>query len=278
MTRISPSPGQKIIYLLLIFLGGFILYVDINTNNFQKIKNGFNSFKISSFFLIKNSSINPIIDFKNHFQFKDKLIKENKKLHAALEKSYLEKYLISQDSKFFKDAKFLEEKLDQNNLNKPFYIAQLKNLDPNIFNCCDKHRMHIQLLTATNESLIEGVVFNTSGVIGHIIHETNYKEVMLLTDVSHSLPIKNISEDFYCNARGSGMLDYVICNYNPLVLNKKMEIGQNFLTSGFGGIYPKDIKIGILEDIKVIDSNNTELNIKLSSNPLDTDLFGVINF
>ena len=56
--------------------------------------------------------------------------------------------------------------------------------------------MHIQLLTASNESLIEGVVFNTSGVIGHIIHETNYKEVMLLTDVSHSLPVKNISEDF----------------------------------------------------------------------------------
>ena len=105
--------------------------------------------------------------------------------------------------------------------------------------------MHIQLLIASNESLIEGVVFNTSGVIGHIIHETNYKEVMLLTDVSHSLPIKNISEDFYCNARGSGMSDYVICNYNPLISNKEMEIGQNFLTSGFGGIYPKDIKIGI---------------------------------
>ena len=90
MTRISPSPGQKIIYLLLIFLGGFILYVDINTNNFQKIKNGFSSFKISTLFFIKSSSINPIIDFKNHFQFKDKLIKENKKLHTALEKSYLE--------------------------------------------------------------------------------------------------------------------------------------------------------------------------------------------
>ena len=57
-----------------------------------------------------------------------------------------------------------------------------------------------------------------------------------------------------------------------------MEIGQNFLTSGLGGIYPKDIKIGILEDIKVIDSNNTELNIKLSSNPLDSTIFEIIGF
>ena len=74
------------------------------------------------------------------------------------------------------------------------------------------------------------------------------------------------------------MLDYVICNYNPLVLNKKMEIGQNFLTSGLGGIYTKDIKIGVLEDIKFIDSNNTEIKIKLFSNPLDSNIFGVINF
>ena len=40
----------------------------------------------------------------------------------------------------------------------------------------------------------------------------------------------------------------------------------------------KDIKIGVLEDIHIIDSNNTELNIKLFSNPLDSNLFGVINF
>ena len=278
MTRISPSPGQKIIYLLLILLGGFILYVDINTNNFKNIKNGFNSFKISSHFLIKSFSINPIIDFKNHFQYKDRLIKENNQLNIALEKSYVEKYVISQDSKFFKDTKFLEDAANQNSINKPYHIAQLKKLDPNIFNCCDKHRMHIQLLTESNESFIEGVVFNSAGIIGHIIHDKNYKEVILLTDTSHFLPIKNISEDFFCNARGSGTSDYVICNFNPLVLNKEIAIGQNFFTSGLGGIYPKDIKIGVVEDIRTIDSNNTELNIKLFSNPMHSNLFGVINF
>ena len=138
--------------------------------------------------------------------------------------------------------------------------------------------MYIQLVTESSESLFEGVVFNSSGVIGHIIHDMNYKEVMLLTDISHSLPIKNVSEDFFCNARGSGKADYVICNFNPLVLNREVQVGQDFLTSGLGGIYPKDIKIGILEGIKIIDSNNTELKIKLFSNPLDSNLFGVINF
>ena len=97
MARILPSPGQKIISLLLILLGGIILYLDINTSNFQSIKNGYNSFKISTNFFIKNLSINPIIDFSKHFQFKEKLIKENNELKLALEKSYVEKYLISQE-------------------------------------------------------------------------------------------------------------------------------------------------------------------------------------
>ena len=139
----------------------------------------------------------------------------------------MEKYLISKDSKFFKDTKFIEERLNQNNLNKPYHIAQLKSLDPNIFNCCNKHRMYIQLIKESNESLVEGVVFNSSGVIGHIIHEMKYKEVMLLTDVSHSLPIKTYLRIFLQRKRKwNGRL----CNlqFNPLVLNKEIKIGQNF--------------------------------------------------
>ena len=278
MARILPSPGQKIISLLLILLGGIILYLDINTSNFQSIKNGYNSFKISTKFFIKNLSINPIIDFSKHFQFKEKLIKENNELKLALEKSYVEKYLISQESKFFKNKKYLQNILDSNNLNKPYHIAKLKSLDPDIFYCCDKHRMYIQLVNETIEDLLEGVVFNRSGIIENIINDNRYKEVMLLTDINHSLPLKTESGEFFCNAKGSGKSSYVKCSYNPLLFNREIEIGETFFTSGLGGIYPKDIRIGILQEIKIIESNDIELNIQLLTNPLDSNLFGVINF
>ena len=278
MARISPSPGQKIIYLLLIISGILILYLDINTNSFKKVKYGFDSFKISSYFFVRSLSINPINYISNQFQSKDKLIKENNELKIALDKSYLERYLVSKDSKFFYDDSSLKKISKESNFNRSYYVAQLKDLDPNIFSCCDKHRMYIQLISESEEDLIEGVVFNTSGIIGHIIYDNNYKEVMMLTDIFHSLPIKNLSEDFFCNAKGSGKANYIICNYNPLVLNKKIELGQRFLTSGLGGIYPKDIEIGILDDIEVIDSNNTNLKIKLLTNPLDSNLLGVIKF
>ena len=101
---------------------------------------------------------------------------------------------------------------------------------------------------------------------------------MLLTDINHSLPLKTESGEFFCNAKGSGKSSYVKCSYNPLLLNREIEIGETFFTSGLGGIYPKDIRIGILQEIKIIESNDIELNIQLLTNPLDSNLFGVINF
>ena len=138
--------------------------------------------------------------------------------------------------------------------------------------------MYIQLVNETIEDLLEGVVFNSSGIIGHIINDNRYREVMLLTDINHSLPLKTESGEFFCNAKGSGKSSYVKCSYNPLLLNREIEIGETFFTSGLGGIYPKDIRIGILQEIKIIESNDIELNIQLLTNPLDSNLFGVINF
>ena len=60
MARNTPTPGQKISYFLVILLGVFLLYLDINTNTFNGIKNGFSSFKISSSYLLKKYSIDQI--------------------------------------------------------------------------------------------------------------------------------------------------------------------------------------------------------------------------
>ena len=45
MARNTPTPGQKIAYFLVILFGVFILYLDINTQTFNSVKNGFSSRK-----------------------------------------------------------------------------------------------------------------------------------------------------------------------------------------------------------------------------------------
>ena len=122
------------------------------------------------------------------------------------------------------------------------------------------------------------MVFNSSGIIGQIIHSQKYSEVMLLTDISHYTPLKSITNDFFCNARGSGRSEIVICTYNPLVDSKKITVGQIFYSSGLGGIYPRDIEIGEVNKVIQIDPTTVNLEIKLLASPLEGDIFGVIRY
>ena len=278
MARISPSPGQKLTFVFLTLLSAFILYLDITTNNFDNIKNGFKSVKITSFYIAKNVSIEPIKSLISLSKSKNELINENKNLKKALNNSYLNNYLISRENIFFKDQEIIRQAYDDSKYDFEYDVAQLRSINPNMYKCCDKHRMFIEVYGTSKHGYIESIVFNSSGIVGQVIDKDKFAEVLLLTDTSHSLPIKSKVNEFFCNASGSGRAEIIICSYNPLVWNEEVNLDQVFYTSGLGGIYPKDIKIGYVKDIKQVNSTITILEIKLFANPLDGDLFGVLNY
>ena len=92
-----------------------------------------------------------------------------------------------------------------------------------MYKCCDQHRMFIEIKQNSDNLHIESIVFNTEGLVGQIIDESKFYEVLLLTDISHSLPIKLNSSEFFCNAKGSGRSEYIICTYNPLVWTEEIR-------------------------------------------------------
>ena len=278
MARAAPTPGQKLSFIFFIILGSLILYIDITSNNFQSIKNGFKSFKISSFYIAKEISIEPLKSIVNLSKSKSQLVEENKDLREALELSYLNNYLISKENIFFKDKEIIKKAHNDNNYKFEYDIAYLKSIDPNMYKCCDQHRMFIEIKENSDNLYVESIVFNTEGLVGQIIGESKFYEVLLLTDISHSLPIKLNSSEFFCNAKGSGRSEYIICTYNPLVWTKEIKENQIFYTSGLGGIYPKDIEVGYVSSIEVVDSTQTNIEIKLLANPLNGNMFGVLRY
>ena len=278
MARISPTPGQKLTFVFFTFLSALILYIDISTSSFDSIKHGFKSFKISSSYIAKNISIEPIKSLISLGQSKNELVLENKNLKKALNNSYLNNYIISRENIFYKDKEIIKKAYEDSKYNFKYDVAQLRSVDPNMFKCCDKHRMFIEVYGSSEHGYKESIVFNSSGIIGQVIEKNKFSEVLLLTDTSHSLPIKSESNQFFCNAAGSGRPEIIICSYNPLVWDEDINIDQVFFTSGLGGIYPKDIEVGYLESIKLVNKTNTILEIKLFANPLDGNLFGVLKY
>ncbi len=271
MARTVPTTGQKLNFLLFLVISILILYLDLSSNNFQNIKNGFKSFKISSYFILKEITIEPLKFLQNRYKTKSSLIKENEILREKLKLSDLNNFITSKENIFSKNKEIYEDKYNF------FYdVAKLRSINPNMFKCCDKHRMQIEVIAKDKTDNIEKFVFNKIGIIGQIIHQNKYSEVLLLTDTSHSLPIKSESDNFFCNARGSGREGYIICKYNPLVWSEEIIKNQIFYTSGMGGIYPKDIEVGHVTNIEVVNSIEQSLLIKLNASPLDSNIFGVL--
>ena len=274
MSRVSTSPVSKSLYFFCIVLSLFLLYVDINYKSFERTKNLYKSFTISSAYLLKRVTLDPFIYIFEISKEKSGLIEENKKLRQELEKSYISNFIISRDSKFFIDDTAIENFLDLNNINKPFHHAKINSFDIEKYLCCSQHRVFIEIFNNHDINFIGSTVINDQGIIGQIIYDKPIAEVLLLTDVDHVIPI--ISENHFCNARGSGKPGIITCSYSKLIWPNPIEIGQEFFSSGMGGVYPSNILIGNVSDINFIDNTNIEFDLNLVADPLQSIYLGVL--
>ena len=278
MARIAPNPGQKIIYFVLILLSSVILFIDIKTEYFNSIKNAYKTAQIYSIYLSKELTIEPILSIAKITKTKKNLIEENNQLREALDLSYLNNFLLSNESAIYKDKDLIENSLQNLNYKDKYFLAELKSINPNIYLCCDKHRLFIEILSNQNIDHSEFVVFNHTGLLGYVISSGKYNEVILITDINHSFPIKSESGNFFCNGKGSGRGKIIICSFNPLINEKEFQLGENFYSSGLGGIYPKDIKVGKIVKINYVDQSRTDIEIETFANPLSSDLFGAFKY
>ena len=273
MSRVAPTSGTKVLYFLLIIISGFLIYIDLKHKSFEGIKNFYQSFIISSSYIFKSATVEPIKLLYQISKDKSELINENKKLKLELDNSHILNFIISSDSKFFADDDSINRFLDINNINEVFHLAKLEYFDTELYMCCSKHRAFIKTYK-NNKNLIGSTVINDMGIIGHIIYGDSLSEVLLLTDIDHVMPI--MSGNHFCNARGSGKPGKITCSYNNKVWQEKVSVGQEFFSSGMGGIYPKGILIGNVSDIREVEENFIEFDINLVSSPIVKNVVGVL--
>ena len=274
MSRVSTTSGSKVLYFFCIVLSAFLLYVDINYKSFETAKNLYKSFTISSTYLLKRITVDPFIYIFEISKEKSRLMEENKKLKLELEKSHISNFIISRDSKFFIDDLAIEKFLDLNNINKPFHLAKINSFDIEKYLCCSQHRVFIEIFNNQDIDFIGSTAINNQGIIGQIIYDKYIAEVLLLTDVNHVIPI--ISDNHFCNARGSGRPGIITCTYSKLIWPNPVEIGQEFFSSGMGGVYPSNILIGIVSNINVMDDTNIEFDLNLVADPLQSIYIAVL--
>ena len=274
MSRVAPTRGSKTLSFLFISLSALLLYLDTTYKSFESIKNIYKSFAISTSYILKKSTIDPISYIYELSIDKSYLLKENKELKLALDKSHLSNFIISKDSNFFANDKLIENFLTKNDISNIFYLSKIKSFDTQLYFCCSQHRVFIEIFNKPNMSLIGSAVINSSGILGQIIHDAGVQEVLLLTDKSHVLPVE--SENHFCNAKGNGDPGIIYCTYSTLLWPEEIKQGQSFFSSGMGGVYPRGLLIGHVGKIIKIDDSMIRFEIELISDPLQDNVLGVL--
>lgn len=274
MSRVAPTRGSKTLSFLFISLSALLLYLDTTYKSFESIKNIYKSFAISTSYILKKSTIDPISYIYELSIDKSYLLKENKELKLALDKSHLSNFIISKDSNFFANDKLIENFLTKNDISNIFYLSKIKSFDTQLYFCCSQHRVFIEIFNKPNMSLVGSAVINSSGILGQIIHDAGVQEVLLLTDKSHVLPVE--SENYFCNAKGNGDPGIIYCTYSTLLWPEEIKQGQSFFSSGMGGVYPRGLLIGHVGEIIKIDDSMIRFEIELISDPLQDNILGVL--
>ena len=274
MSRVAPTRGSKTLSFLFISLSALLLYLDTTYKSFESIKNIYKSFAISTSYILKKSTIDPISYVYELSLDKSYLLKENKELKLALDKSHLSNFIISKDSNFFANDKLIENFLTKNDISNIFYLSKIKSFDTQLYFCCSQHRVFIEIFNKPNMSLVGSAVINSSGILGQIIHDAGVQEVLLLTDKSHVLPVE--SENHFCNAKGNGDPGIIYCTYSTLLWPEEIKQGQSFFSSGMGGVYPRGLLIGHVGKIIKIDDSMIRFEIELISDPLQDNVLGVL--
>jgi len=262
-------------YVFFILLSSFLLYLDFTNETFLKPKNTYKTSVLSLNYFFKNYIFEPLVQFPELLHSKKNLIKQNNYLRLQVEKEYISNFVLSKNNDFFLNESKLNALIDkENNLNKVI-ISKLIKFDTNNYFCCSNHRLFIKPISDKATEPLQSAIINSQGLIGQIIYDLNGTyEVMLLTDIKHSTPV--FSENFHCNAKGSGKPGIISCMYSELIWDEQFAIDQKFYTSGLGGVFPKNILLGNVLDIKNISASEKEIVIKLTVNPITENLFGIV--
>jgi len=274
MARVAPNSGSKAIYLLCILAGAILLYLDIAYKSFDSIKNTYISTTISSTYLLKKITVDPFIYLYDLSSSKSHLVNENKNLQAALDKSYLENFIVSRGDKFFMDDESITALMSKYEIDEVFHASKIKFFDTTKYFCCDTHIMYIEVISSSGIDFTGSAVINSEGIIGQVISDNGVKEVLLLTDTSHYIPLE--TEGYFCNAKGSGKPGIISCRYSSLIWTNPVSNGQKLYSSGLGGIYPRGILIGYVQEITNIDETDIKIDISLITDPIKNSMLGII--
>ncbi|MUH72856.1 rod shape-determining protein MreC [Psychrosphaera haliotis] len=91
-------------------------------------------------------------------------------------------------------------------------------------------------------------VIDEVGVVGQVISTgNNTARVILLTDQTHAIPVRNLRNDIRAIVSGTGDINRMVLNNVPH--DTDIKVGDKLITSGLGGLFPDGYPVAVVKEV-----------------------------
>jgi len=118
----------------------------------------------------------------------------------------------------------------------------------------DPYSLQVVINRGANDGVVEGQpVIDDKGVVGQILHVgANSSRVILISDISHAVPVRVERNGLRLIASGSGRINRLVHNF--VTKSDDVKEGDLLVTSGLGGKYPEGYPVARITSVRTDES------------------------
>ncbi len=128
-------------------------------------------------------------------------------------------------------------------------VAEILSVDS------DPYSHQVVINRGANDGVFEGqAVIDDQGIVGQVLHVgTISSRILLITDVTHAVPVRISRNGIRLVANGTGTIDRLTHNHVPH--STDVKVGDELVTSGLGGKYPEGYPVAKVSAVKQDESH-----------------------
>jgi len=250
----GPSPQHRL--LLVLFCSGLLIFFDHAIGSFETSR-GYLQSLVSPLQYLATAPKKMMSWTGENLSSRSKLIEENQQY--KIEKLLLKEQLMK-----------LETLEKENNrlrllLSSPLRQKTKKMVAEVISVDSDPYTHQIVINRGANDGVYEGQpVIDDQGIVGQVQNVgTISSRVILITDVTHAVPVRINRNGVRLIASGMGQVDKLTHNFVPHSYD--VEVGDKLVTSGLGGKYPEGYPIS---EVLHVNKDETRAFSQIYSKPV----------
>jgi len=224
----GPSPQHRLV--LVLFCSALLIFFDHKMASFESVR-GYLQSLVSPLQYLANTPKQLMIWASTNLTTRRQIMNENQQYRLNelnFHEEAMQLVILKQENDRLRSllASPLRSEIKK-------MVAEVISVDS------DPYSQQIVINRGASDGVYEGQpVLDSRGIVGQILHvgQTSSR-VILITDISHAVPVRVQHNGLRLLASGSGEIDRLIHNFVPQ--SADIKTGDLLVTSGLGGKYPE---------------------------------------